>query len=209
MSKDKKEYLRQYHIKNYIPKPNFCDVCNEDLTGSRKKRCPGCRPSSICPDCGREFKYKVKYPRCTSCQYHHEKKNNPERHIETRKKVNKKNNEKLRILKGLPINHVFPKGPKGLGYLNKKGYLLVTWKDPKDGKTKRKYQHHLVMMHTLGRQLEKFERVHHKNGIRNDNRIENLELWSVTQPYGQRVEDMISFCKDYLEKYGHTVILNI
>lgn len=63
------------------------------------------------------------------------------------------------------------------------------------------------MMNKLGRELHSYERVHHKNGIRNDNRIENLELWSVTQPYGQRVDDMISFCKEYLEKYGYVVIM--
>lgn len=207
MSVDKKEYYREYHNKNYVPKPNFCDVCKADLTGSRKKRCDDCRPTSICPDCGKSFQYKVKYPRCTTCQYHYEKKNYPEKFSENRKKSNEKNNKKLRIQKGLPIDHIFPKGPRGMGYLNKKGYLLVTWRDPIDGKIKRKYQHHLVMMHKLGRNLEDFERVHHKNGIRNDNREENLELWSITQPYGQRVDDMIRFCKEYLEKYGHTVIL--
>ena len=52
-------------------------------------------------------------------------------------------------------------------------------------------QDRLVMEQHLGRSLRDKETVHHKNGIRDDNRLENLELWTSSPPPYQRVTDKL------------------
>ena len=55
-------------------------------------------------------------------------------------------------------------------------------------------EHHYVMEQHIGRAIYPHENVHHKNGQRADNRLENLELWSTHQPTGQRVADKLAWC---------------
>jgi hypothetical protein len=46
------------------------------------------------------------------------------------------------------------------------------------------------------------ELVHHKTGDRKDNRPENLELWSHSQPCGQRVKDKVAWAIELLTLYA-------
>lgn len=90
---------------------------------------------------------------------------------------------------------------KGGRYKNH-GYWLV-WKPKHPNSATNGYigEHRLVMSEHLGRSLVKQENVHHKNGDRSDNRLENLELWNKMQPAGQRVKDKIKYAKEILKLY--------
>lgn len=76
---------------------------------------------------------------------------------------------------------------RGMGHVNASGYRHISV----DGR--RVPEHRYVMERHIGRYLWPWENVHHINGVRDDNRIENLELWAKPQPSGQRVEDLVDF----------------
>jgi len=84
-----------------------------------------------------------------------------------------------------------------------KGYIKLYKPDhPNATKYGMIMEHRLVMEEIIGRHLYKHETVHHKNGNRKDNRPKNLELWSVRQPKGQRVEDKVEYALEILRLYA-------
>lgn len=75
---------------------------------------------------------------------------------------------------------------RGTGSVHALGYRTIQ----RDGV--RRLEHRAIMEELLGRPLRPDETVHHRNGIRHDNRPANLELW-LRQPPGQRVDDLVAF----------------
>lgn len=86
---------------------------------------------------------------------------------------------------------------------HKAGYVQVRMTDVETGVSTYIFEHRLVMQDYLGRVLLPTETVHHKNGIKTDNRLDNLELWVTYQPSGQRVSDLIKHAQWVFETYGN------
>ena len=115
-------------------------------------------------------------------------------------KAGKKTGVKLKVLfkgrrlntgrthfkKGVP-NNVGKNNPmwKG-GYKRKDGYIMILdHQHPRANKHGYILEHRLIMEKTLGRHLESTEAVHHINGIKDDNRPENLSVMTKFLHYGE------------------------
>jgi hypothetical protein len=112
--------------------------------------------------------------------------------------------------RGIDCNLPLLCAPAGSGSIKKgQGYRVICKKEfrgmPHADKKGRIAEHTYIMMKHLGRPLKKGENVHHINGIRDDNRIENLELWHRSQPPGQRLDEKIAWSISFLESYGYKV----
>lgn len=90
-----------------------------------------------------------------------------------------------------------PQGKAGEGWIDASGYRKM-----RIGGGRSKLEHRMVMEVHIGRDLFPDETVHHINGDKLDNRLENLELWSSWHPKGQRVTDKIAWARELLARYS-------
>jgi hypothetical protein len=103
---------------------------------------------------------------------------------------------------GIPLDAPV-RARRGSGHVAKDGYRYVCcYSQPNARANGMLAEHRLIMSNVLGRALHDDETVHLVNGMRTDNRPENLELWSKGQPAGQRVVDKLAWARELLNRYG-------
>jgi hypothetical protein len=114
-------------------------------------------------------------------------------------------NHYRRLLRlGDPMEEVPIRDLPGAGYVSHGYFVVPVSPDERHlvGGESSALEHRLVMARHLGRAMLSTESVHHINGDRLDNRIENLELWSRWQPSGQRVADKVRYATQLLWLYA-------
>lgn len=139
---------------------------------------------SACPSCGREkWVPKAQFGKmCNPCSVKH--KAQP-------RGANAKKPGNIERQRG-SLNHMW----KGGTTTAPKGYVLekLQPEDPMFAMAQSGgyvMQHRVVVARAIGRPLLPNEQVHHRNGDKADNRIENLELWFSSHPAGQRASDVL------------------
>lgn len=148
-----------------------------------------------CIQCGREFQPSSRHKHCPACR---------------------RQNGRVLCVCGNPKHFSSSScndccNRKGAGNGNWKGGKrrwkngYVTCRVPDHPRGPNVFEHILVMEDALGRYLYPGETIHHLNGIRDDNRLENLELWTRPQPSGIRARDALAWAQEILTRYREDV----
>ena len=148
-----------------------------------------------CRTCGREFRPSSRHHDCPAC-----------RSRDHRACGDPKQVKSVELVLGVlfargqvgPGNHNWKEGRK-----HQTGYLMVRMPGHPRARTHGYlFEHILVMEAKLGRMLFADESGYHKNGIRDDNSTEDLELWIRTHPSGMRALEAVAWARKIISRYG-------
>ena len=164
-------------VKPKVAKVKVCQKCEQEYkpTSNRQQWCPPCLPPKSVrakkhcknPDCNNLTWNGKNCPKCAARFYNYGAYELPWR--EHKVTTSPEGYSRVRVGKDHPMAN-----SNGLAYV-----------------------HRLVMSEVIGRPLLVEETVHHKNGIKHDNRPENLELWAKNHGAGQRVKDLVRFVVEH------------
>lgn len=88
------------------------------------------------------------------------------------------------------------------GHINQHGYRVVRRPGHPNARADGQIlEHRLVMSDTIGRPLCADETVHHRNGVRDDNRAENLEIHVGPHAKGVLPADAVEWAHMILARY--------
>lgn len=151
--------------------------------------------SKTCRSCAREFTPSSRHLRCPSCR--------------RKESLDQCECGSLKQPTSATCRNCQPTGGeangnwKGGKTYHKAGYVMRRVPRHPRARSRSPYvfEHVLVMEAELGRFLLPDESVHHLNGVKDDNRIQNLELWVRPQPSGIRASDAVEWAKEILRRY--------
>lgn len=152
----------------------------------------------MCPNCNKDFLPTSNHKMCPTCRYHSNK------DTCVCGSVKAKSSSICASCHASNQSMKTNGNWKGGKTIHKSGYVMVRTPGHPRSKSNNGYvfEHIIIMEEYIGRHLVASENVHHINGIKNDNRIENLELWTRPQPSGIRSSDAVAWAKEILRLYS-------
>lgn len=180
-------FLAQYR-KKHAHDPMYC---SRKCTGIGRRQDTAAEQVFSCLECGREVPRR-RYERSTG----HTKYYSQQKFCSYEcKSANQRTAALARFNTALATGEGFNRHEK------RGGYMVISVPSGVTGKKQWIFEHRFVMSQHIGRDLFPEETVHHINGDRKDNRIENLELFSSRHGPGQRVIDKIAFAVEMIQRY--------